>query len=271
MDNICSTHSAALSVIIPIYNEEASLRAVLDELVAELESFAARAAFAELSKFAGIETSAERGCAFEIIAVDDGSSDASPAILRGFAQAHRGAARVFALDRNCGQSAAFWAGIQQARGAVIVLMDADGQNTPTDIPRLVSELASSGADIVCGFRAHRRDTFSKRLASRAANSFRRAILRDGVIDTGCSLKAFKAPVLKRLQCWDGMHRFLPVLALAQGAKLAQIPVGHRARFAGKSKYTNFGRLKRTVADLLGVRWLASRTRQFEVEEMENEF
>ncbi len=229
----------SLSVVLPVFNEAACIVPVLTELY--------------------------RGVAFakrhEIIVVDDGSTDGSSALVNEFAVAHPGV-RTLRLEPNAGQSAAFWAGIQAATGDVIVLMDADGQNDPGDIAHLVSAL--DDADIVCGYRAHRNDTFAKRAASRLANAVRRAILHDAIRDTGCSLKAFKAPLIKPLQYWDGMHRFLPMLASLNGAKIVQIPVSHRGRMAGKSKYTNFGRLKRTLRDLFGVAWLQSRTRRFAV-------
>lgn len=228
-----------LSVILPVFNEEHCIRAVLEELHSALT-------------FTN---------SFEIVVVDDGSTDRTPEILRDFSKVHP-RVRLLSLNPNSGQSAAFWAGIQAAAGTIIALMDADGQNDPADIEKCAKALAD--ADICCGFRANRQDTFSKRMASRLANRLRRAVLRDAIIDTGCSLKAFKAPFLKSLQYWDGMHRFLPVLASLQGATIAQIPVNHRNRIAGKSKYTNFGRLTRTLRDLFGVSWMKKRTRKFTV-------
>lgn len=228
-----------ISVVLPVYNEASCISAVLEELQASL-TFARSA---------------------EIVIVDDGSTDDTPALLTTFASTHP-ASRLLQLSANSGQSAAFWAGIQAAAGDIIVLMDADGQNDPADIEKCVSALAQ--ADICCGYRAHRQDTFSKRIGSKLANRLRRAVLKDEIIDTGCSMKAFRAPLLKTLQYWEGMHRFLPVLASLQGATIIQIPVSHRSRFSGTSKYTNFGRLKRTIWDLFGVRWLKKRTRRFRV-------
>ncbi len=234
-----NTHRIKISVILPVYNEESCIVAVLEELFSAL-------AFAEKN---------------EVFLVDDGSTDNTPSLLETFARTHL-STRLMTLSANSGQSAAFWAGIQAATGDVIVLMDADGQNDPSDIKNCVAKLEH--ADICCGYRANRQDTYSKRIASKFANRLRRALLKDTIIDTGCSMKAFKAPLLKTLQYWDGMHRFLPILASLQGAEIVQIPVGHRSRFSGKSKYTNFGRFKRTVADLFGVRWIKSRTRKFTV-------
>ena len=229
------------SVVLPVYNEAACIAAVLDELQAVL---------------------ADAGGRFEIVLVDDGSTDGTRPLLEAFCRRRPSETRLLALGANTGQSAAFWAGIQASRGDTIVLMDADGQNDPADIARCVAALET--ADICCGYRRHRQDSFSKRVGSRLANRLRRAVLKDPVIDTGCSLKAFRAAVIRPLQYWDGMHRFLPVLASLQGARLVQLPVGHRARLAGKSKYTNLGRLLRTVRDLFGVRWLMQRTRRFTV-------
>lgn len=228
-----------LSVILPVFNEAECIASVLDELMAAVAGLAPH----------------------EIILVDDGSTDATPTLLAEFQRRHPKTVRLIRIRANAGQSAAFWLGIQAASGGQIVLMDADGQNDPADIAACVAGLRE--ADVCCGYRQNRRDTFSRRAASRLANGFRRAVLKDPIIDTGCSLKAFRAPFLKPLQYWDGMHRFLPVLAAMRGARIAQLAVGHRGRLGGKSKYTNFGRLRRTILDLFGVRWLQQRSRKFE--------
>lgn len=232
-----------LSVVVPVYNEEDCIASVLGELLAALR--------------------AESGTSWEVVAIDDGSTDRTPELLRKAAQAEP-RLRVLRLTPNAGQSAAFWAGFQAARGEAIATMDADGQNDPADIVRCLRGLVA--ADACCGYRQKRRDTLAKRWGSKLANRVRNRILGEAVVDTGCSMKAFRASYLKHLQYWDGMHRFLPTLVALQGARVAQLPVAHRPRSAGVSKYTNWGRLKRTVRDLLGVRWLKSRTRRFTVSE-----
>lgn len=233
----------ALSVVVPVFNEEACIASVLDELCAALRSL---------------------DHTWEVVVVDDGSSDGTPALLRA-ASRREPRLRLLRLDPNAGQSAAFWAGFQAARGGWIATMDADGQNDPADFARCMRAL--DAADACCGFRQKRQDTAAKRWGSKLANRVRNRILGEDVIDTGCSMKVFRAPLLKSLQYWDGMHRFLPTLVALQGARIVQLPVGHRERAAGLSKYTNWGRLKRTVRDLLGVRWLKSRTRRFRVSEL----
>ncbi len=237
-----NTGKPEISVVLPVYNEESCISTVLAEL-----------------------RDALRGStdSYEIMLVDDGSNDGTAGLLHEFA-AQNPEVTVLRLSANSGQSAAFWAGIQRAAGRVITLMDADGQNDPSDIAKCAAPVLAGEADICCGYRQNRKDTFSKRIGSKLANRFRRKMLGDEIIDTGCSMKAFRSELLKVLQYWDGMHRFLPVLASLQGARIVQIPVNHRPRLAGKSKYTNFGRLRRTVRDLRGVKWLKSRTRKFKV-------
>lgn len=224
--------SPEISIVLPVYNEAACIQTVLEEIL----------------RTTGLP-------AFEVVAVNDGSSDATPAILEAMASADP-RIRVVHLERNSGQSAAFVAGFQAARGKVLVTMDADGQNDPADIPQLLEAL--EGVDCVAGFRAHRQDTWSKRWGSRLANAVRGRVLGDGIRDTGCALKAFHAHLARHLIPWNGIHRFFPAFFLMEGATIRQIPVHHRARTAGVSKYTNFGRLGRTVRDLRGVRWLQQR-------------
>jgi len=233
-----------LSLVVPLYNEEACVRSVLEEAIAVLDSLPH---------------------SYEVIAVDDGSDDATGSILGELAAQHP-ALRVFRLTPNSGQSAAFGAGFKRARGSYVMLIDGDGQNDPHDIPLILTALES--CDVCCGYRALRRDTWSKRLGSRMANAIRRSVLDDTVRDTGCSLKGFRREFVQDLpMTLKGMHRFLPALVRMRGARLTQIPVNHRPRSAGESKYTNWGRLKETIADLRAVRWMQRRHRCFEVQAM----
>jgi glycosyltransferase involved in cell wall biosynthesis len=230
-----------LSVIIPVYNEEECIGPTIRELCGVLQTLGLRS---------------------EVIAIDDGSTDQTRASLSRLAVEFP-VLRALTITPNSGQSAALGVGFREARGAAVVTMDADGQNDPADIPKLLAELKN--ADVCCGIRARRQDTAAKRIGSRLANRIRQGILKDGIVDTGCTLKAFKTPFVRDLAMWKGMHRFLPALAQMQGAAIAQIPVNHRPRAGGRSKYTNFGRLKQTIWDLWAVRWMQKRNPRFKVE------
>lgn len=232
-----------LSVIVPFYNETDTVEAVLEEILSLLKSI---------------------GRSFEVLAINDGSTDKTADKLARLQSIHP-RLRVLTLAANSGQSAAFGAGFKACRGDVTILMDGDGQNDPHDIPMLLEAL--DGFDACCGYRSTRRDTASKRLASRLANGFRRAILHDGIRDTGCSLKAIRTSWLRDLPMdLRGMHRFLPALLLMRGARITQRPVHHRPRSAGQSKYSNFGRLKETISDLWAVRWMQKRHRNIQLKE-----
>jgi dolichol-phosphate mannosyltransferase len=234
----------AITVIMAVYNEEACVASTLRELAGVLATL---------------------GRTFEIVAVDDGSTDETPLVLMRV-RSEIPTLRIVRLTPNSGQSAALGTGFRHARGRIVVTMDADGQDDPANIPRLLAEL-DAGFDCSCGYRANRQDRWSKRVGSRLGNWVRNRALGENIIDTGCPLKAFRAELGKDLMIWNGMHRFLPALFAMRGARIKQIPVQHRPRKAGQSKYTNFGRLKRTVWDLLAVRWMKSRCPQFRAEEI----
>ncbi len=193
------------------------------------------------------------GWDYELVLVDDGSSDATgERIVR---DPH---VRVIELEQNTGQSAAMYAGIMRARGQVIALMDGDMQNDPRDIPLLVEKL-DEGFDLVCGYRAKRKDSAFKRFQSRVANAVRSRLTNDGVRDTGCSLKAMKRECREALVPFRGMHRFIPALIRAGGYTLTEIRANHRARLEGEGKYP--GGLQRAIPatqDMFGIMWLNSR-------------
>lgn len=218
-----------ISVVIPLYNEEGNIATLQQEL---------------RSALAGIE--------HEVVFVDDGSQDATLARVE-----RTPGVRVLEFERNSGQSAAMYAGIHAARGDVIVLLDGDLQNDPRDIPTMLAEI-EKGADLVCGYRATRKDTLSKRLTSRVANFVRSRFTKDGVRDTGCTLKAMRTVCREALVPFYGMHRFIPALVKGMGYKLVEVPVNHRPRIAGVSKYGFGNRALKATMDMFAVRWLLSR-------------
>ncbi len=223
-----------LSIVIPIHNEAPSLAALHRELT---------------------ETLAGWGRPYEIIAVDDGSTDDSFAILAGL-QAVDPHLRVIRFRRNFGQTAAFAAGFDYARGRIVVTSDGDRQNDPRDIPAMV-DLLERGHDIVCGWRKDRKDRFlSRRVPSMLANGLISAVTGVHLHDYGCSLKVFRAEVVKPMKLYGEMHRFLPAIASEQGVSIVETVVNHRAREHGESKY-GIGRTIRVVLDLLTVKFLLS--------------
>ena len=231
-----------LSILIPAYNEDACLGALIRETACVLHGL---------------------GRSFEILVVDDGSTDWTPRLLNDL-RAEVSELRAVRLVANSGQSAALLAGFRAARGKMLATLDADGQNDPSDIPALIAKLDS--CDLCCGYRASRQDSWSKRIGSRLANAVRNRILRENIRDTGCTLKAFRAEWARELPMqFRGMHRFIPALLAMAGARIAEIPVHHRPRAAGESKYTNWGRLKETLWDLWAVRWMQKRYRSIRTE------
>jgi dolichol-phosphate mannosyltransferase len=244
MGNLSETGKAVdLSLILPAYNEEESIEQTIREARSVLKTLPSTS---------------------EILIIDDGSTDGTPGLLRKLAD-KAGGVRVLRLTPNSGQSAAIGVGFKNARGKVVVLMDADGQNDPADIPKLLDELKN--CDVSCGYRLNRMDSAGKRMASRFANRVRNWVLGENIIDTGCTLKVFKAELVRDLPMWRGMHRFLPTLTRMKGAVIRQVSVNHRPRRAGVSKYSNLGRLRETIWDLWVVRWMQKRYRSFKVEEL----
>ena len=198
---------------------------------------------------------------FEAIFVNDGSTDATPARIAAM-QAEFPWLREVRHARPCGQSAALLSGVRAARAPVICTIDGDNQNPPGEIPRLVAPLLDgrAGLGLVAGQRIDRQDTSARRLASRLANRLRAAMLGDDTRDTGCGLKAFPRAVFLALPFFDHMHRYLPALVRREGFEVMRLDVSHRARAAGRSKYTNLGRALVGLSDLLGVWWLLRRRR-----------
>jgi glycosyltransferase involved in cell wall biosynthesis len=224
-----------VSVVVPVKDEAGNVAPLAREIAAAL-----------------------KGEPHEILFVDDGSSDGTGAALAAL-KAEIPELRVFSHSRNLGQSRGIRTGVHAARGSIIVTLDGDEQNDPADIPKLLSALrADPDTAMVSGVRIRRQDTASRRLASRLGNGFRSALLGDGAVDTGCGLKAFRRAMFLELPYFDHLHRFLIALVQREGGKVSFVPVNHRPRLSGASKYTNIGRLLVSVQDLLGVRWLQQR-------------
>lgn len=230
-----------ISIVAPVFNERENLRPLVDEILHVLH--------------AGKEP-------FEIVLIDDGSTDGSSELIDALSSAHP-EVRGIHFKKNSGQSAAFDAGFKHARGSIVVTIDADLQNDPNDIPALLAQL--QGHDAAVGFRVKRNDTLVRRWSSKIGNSVRNRLSGDDIIDTGCSLKAFRAEPLREIKLWNGMHRFLPTLMRIEGRSVVQVPVGHRPRRAGVSKYGVWNRVFRSFADLLAVRWMKSRHLGYEVD------
>jgi glycosyltransferase involved in cell wall biosynthesis len=228
-----------LSVVVPVFNEEDNVGVLVEEIGTALA-----------------------GWDFELVLVDDGSADATVARIP-----RPPWVRVIEFEQNTGQSAAMYAGLHAARGELLALLDGDLQNDPADLPRLVA-LIDQGADLACGWRAKRQDTWSKRWQSRIANHIRQWFTRDGVHDTGCSLKVMRRSCRDALLPFNGMHRFIPALVAAAGFKVVETPVNHRARRHGTSKYNLANRAFRAAYDLIGVTWLCRRRFRYRVREGE---
>ncbi len=239
MVTVRETDLPAVSVIIPALNEEGNIAALVRETCDVVPA----------------------AVLVEIIVVDDGSSDGTHRVLSDLTMAEP-RLRVIRHAARCGQSAALRTGILAARSEVIATMDGDGQNDPRDIPALLGKLArphEAGPALVGGHRVSRKASGWKRFGSRFANGVRARLLRDGSPDSGCGIKVFWRDAFVRLPFFTSMHRFLPMLFRCYGLETASHPVNDRPRLAGKSKYTNFGRLFIAIYDLIGVVWLRKRT------------
>lgn len=232
-----------VDIILPVYNEKDNIIPLVEEIHAVL---------------AGLDYR------YAIVLVDDGSDDGSADIIRRLSDKDDRIIGVF-LRKNSGQTAAFAAGFEVSTGDYLVTMDADGQNDPADIAAMLEPLEEF--DVAAGYRVNRADRPSRKLASRFANSVRNRVTGDNIIDTGCSLKAFRRNVVKNIPVFDGMHRFFPTLARMKGYRVQQVPTNHRPRQVGKTKYSNLGRLRKTVWDLWAVRWMQKRKLAYEIKEI----
>jgi glycosyltransferase involved in cell wall biosynthesis len=226
--------SLDVSIVVPVKDEAENVAALAAEIRAAMEA---------------------TRHSWECVWVDDGSTDDTAAALLRIAS-EDARHRVLRLDGNHGQSAAIASGFADARGEILVTLDGDGQNDPGDVPRVVALLLAQGADVVNGRRARRQDGWVRRLSSRTANGFRNWITDERVSDVGCSLRAVRRQAVRHLFVFRGMHRFLPTLARLNGAsRILEIPVGHRPRLRGQTKYGIGNRLWVGLADAFAVRWL----------------
>lgn len=238
--NSSALSAPIISVVVPVYNEAENVQKLVQEIASAFD-----------------------GTHYEMVFVNDASTDDTAAVLTGL-KASFPALRVISHRQNAGQSRAVRSGILAATAAVIGTLDGDGQNDPADLPAMLAQMtrddAPEGLALVGGRRAKRKDTAAKKLASRIGNGVRKRLLNDNADDTGCGIKVFSREAFLRLPYFDHIHRYIPALMLREGYVTEFRDVNHRQREFGVSKYTNFGRLIVSIADLRGVMWLNRRAR-----------
>ena len=228
------------SVVIPLKNEEGNIRGLIDELEPVMQSLQEP---------------------WELICIDDGSTDQTLPILEDLAQ-KKSYLNTLVFTRNFGQSDAFDAGFKAAKGDFIITLDGDRQNDPADIPKLTE--MSKNFDLVCGIRKKRKDSPIKRIISFFANKIRSRVCRDGISDTGCSLKIYRREALQQIKMYQGMHRFLPALFQIEGFRVGEVLVNHRERKSGTTKYNLFNRSFNTISDMMAVRWMRMRKLNYQI-------
>ena len=231
-----------ISVVVPVYNEEKNLPVLIPQIAQVLESL---------------------GESYEMIFVDDGSTDESRKVLKEmisqYPQIH-----ILGFKKNCGETAAGAAGLKEARGEIVISIDADLQNDPGDIPTLLEYLEEY--DMVTGWRQKRDDPWIKQITSKIANKIRNWLSGETIRDSGCTFRAYKRECLQDLKLYKGMHRFMPTLVKMEGFRVIEIPIAHYPRKFGVSKYTTWNRMWRAFVDLLAVKWMKSRHISYEIEE-----
>jgi dolichol-phosphate mannosyltransferase len=236
-----------LSVVAPAHNEAENLPRLLGEIAAALATL---------------------NHAWEVVIVDDSSTDDTPCILPDLMKKHP-QLRVLSLRNRSGQTAALDAGLRRARGSFIATLDADLQNDPADIPRLLEVLLSKQCGFVNGWRANRQDPWIRLVSTRIANGVRNWLTHERIHDSACGLKVFRRECIDRLKLFNGMHRFLPTLVKMEGYEVVEVPVNHRPRTAGKAKYGVFNRLFKALRDCFAVRWMQRRMLRYECREWES--
>lgn len=231
-----------ISVVVPAFNEEENLPILVPQIVDVLRTL---------------------GISYEMIFVDDGSTDTSREILRQMASQYP-QLHLLAFKKNCGETAAGAAGLKEARGEVVITLDADLQNDPKDIPRMLEYL--NDYDMVTGWRQTREDSWVKRVTSKIANTIRNRLSGESIRDSGCTFRVYKRVCLRNIKLYKGMHRFMPTLVRMEGLRVVEVPIGHHPRKFGVSKYTTWNRMWRAFVDLLAVRWMRSRHIDYQIEE-----
>jgi dolichol-phosphate mannosyltransferase len=229
-----NSQTAEIAIIVPVYNEEENILPLTEEIIDVMRS---------------------RARSWELVFVDDASTDRTSQRIQEARRSHP-FVRGLRHARNAGQSAALWTGIQASRSPVIVTLDGDRQNDPADLPLLLSELES--CDFVCGVRAKRCDDWLRCVSTKVARAARKRVLKVDFCDTGCAFRAFKREAINGVFPFNGVHRFLPVLVHANGARTKEIQINHRPRVAGQSKYGLWDRLGRGIYDLIGIAWYQKR-------------
>lgn len=235
-------HPIDISVVVPVYNEEENLPVLIPQIA---------------------EVLGPLGKTYEMIFVDDGSQDHSRRLLKEMALQYP-RIRILGFKKNCGETAAGAAGIKEARGGIVITIDADLQNDPKDIPRMLDYLKEY--DMVTGWRQKREDSWVKRITSRIANRIRNSLSGEEIQDSGCTFRAYKRECLQDIKLYKGMHRFIPTLVKMEGYRVIEIPIAHHPRRFGVSKYTTWNRMWRAFIDLLAVKWMKSRHIHYEIEE-----
>ena len=230
------------SVVIPVYNERDNLEILLQSLTEVMDSLV-------------------KG--YEVICVNDGSRDGSDEVLKAMKRRYE-QLRVVEFERNYGLTAALDAGLSMAKGDIVITMDADMQNDPKDIPKLLKEIGDY--DVVCGVRSRRHDPWLRIVSSRIANYIRNRVTKEHIVDVGCTLRAYKRKFLSGLKLFDGMHRFLPTLLKWEGAKVVEVEVEHHPRLYGKTKFGVWNRVFKAFIDLLAVVWMKERRLNYKIKE-----
>jgi len=237
-----------VSVVAPAYNEAANLPELVREIVAVMGPL---------------------GRPWEIVVVDDGSTDDSLKVLAALMREVR-PLRVIALERHAGQTAALDAGLRAARGRFIVTLDADRQNDPAEIPRLLHVVETDACDFINGWRAKRNDPWLRRISTKIANGVRNRLTQEDIHDSACGLKVFRRECIEHVKLFNGLHRFLPTLVRLEGFRVVEAPVSHRPRVAGRAKYGVWNRVFKALRDTFAIRWMQRRAIAYRVQELERD-